>query len=103
MELDIFSDKGNGNFLFRMFPGVDHSFPVLQIRFRAIDAEPLADHMGQMLFFHSKGRFIKDFHIQIFNNTILRNIAEQRNLIFDFIRQRKFRPAYDHIRLDSRA
>ena len=57
--------------------------------------------MGKTFFFHSQRSFIENFHIQIFNNTILRNITEKGNFIFNIIGQRKFGTADDNVRLNS--
>ena len=76
MELDIFSYQSHGHLIAGMFPCIDHSPPVRQIRFRAGEIEALAGGLGQMLFFHDQRHLIKDFYIQILEYVRLRNIAE---------------------------
>ena len=88
MKLYIFSNKCNGNFFFRMFPRIDHCCPVGKIRFRTFNSETFAHNMCQAFFFHSKGSFIENIHVQVFNNTICRNITEKGNFVFDVIAYR---------------
>ena len=58
MKLDIFSDKSHSDLLLRMLPGIDHGLPFGQIRLRAVQLQALTGNLGQMLLFHSEGRFI---------------------------------------------
>ena len=48
---------------------------------------------GQGVLFHDKGNFIKHVHIQILENVVRGNVAEQGNLVFDALVQRFFRAA----------
>ena len=101
MKLDIFSDKGNSDFLCRVTEFFNHFSPVCQIRFRTVNTETFADNLCQFLFLESQRCFIKYIHIQILDNIVNIHVAEKRNLVFDAVIQRQFGTADNDIRLKA--
>ena len=83
MEGDIFAHQGDGHIAGGMAQGFDHGFPVFQIGFRAVQAEAFAGRLGQMLFLHGQGRFIKIFHVQVLQHVMAGHVTEEGDLVPD--------------------
>ena len=58
VELDIFSDQGNGNLSVGMLQVIDHFCPVLQVRIRAGQVQTFTYHACQIFLFHGQRSFI---------------------------------------------
>ena len=101
VKLDIFSDKGDCDFLGRMAQVLNHLRPVLEIRFWTVKVETLTDNLRKMLFLHGERSLVQILYIQILEDMVRRQVAEQRDLVLHCCVQRIFRAAHDDVRLDS--
>jgi hypothetical protein len=101
VQLDIFAYQSDIYFFCRMTQSIYHSFPVFQIRIRAVKLQAVADNLCQMFFFHGKRCFVEIFHIKILQNMVTWHVTEQCDLVLDAIVKRQLGTAHDHIRLNS--
>ena len=81
MELRVFSDKGDRDFLCGGFEVIHHLCPVRKIRRRTVEMQAFAGNFGEMLLLHRKRRFIEILYIKILQHVGVRHITKQRNLV----------------------
>ena len=101
MKGHIFANQSNFYFMFWILPGLNHLNPVAKIRLRTIHIQAVAHNICQLFFFHGKRQLIKNIHIKILDDSLLRDITELRNLFFDAVVQRKVGTTYQDIRLNT--
>ena len=101
VELGVFPHDRDIDFPLRI-PHIAHHFlPVCKVRLSIFQPQGFQDHIRQLFPLHGKGRLVEIFHIQVLQYMAHGNVAEQSDLLTDFLCQRVFAPAHQHVRLNS--
>jgi len=100
MQLHIFSHQANGNLLIPIANPLHQLLPLPQIRLRRIQVKLSAYCVRKVLLFQHQRSLIQIGQCSVFNNTVLADIAKQRNFLKNRFLQRFIAAQNNHIRID---
>ena len=103
VQLDVFSDKADGNgFVCALFAR-NHLLPLGKIGRGRVDLKLAADDGGEIGLFEHQGRFIEARDRNIFNHAVGLYVAEHRNLLENRGLERLVAAEHDDIGVDAHA
>src|SRR6516162_2843513 len=89
LELDILADQRDTNRLFGPSDPAHHRTPVLKIELAIGELELLANELGKAFCFQVERYLIDALRIAALHDRRSLDVAEQRDLLFDVLGQRK--------------
>ena len=78
MQLNIFADKGYCYTVFKVSAAVNHAAPFTQIGLAALKREQSDNRIRKTRLLKREGDLIETGQVDIFDNTVIGHIAEQR-------------------------
>ena len=103
MKPHVLTHQGNGNAAPRVLGPVNHGGPLREIRGMADKAQTPDHHISQPGPFQHQGHIVEDIGREIGNGALTGNIAEEGDLLQNFLGNGFVAPAEDHVGLNAQA
>ena len=103
MELDIFADKSDFDFLFAVLDAVDKLRPLVEIRLGSVYIQLAADDGREVRLLEHQRSFVEIRQGDVLDNAVGLDVAEERYLLEDSLLKRLVTAQDDYVRVDAHA